>query len=86
MFLTLRASHFLLIYFWEAESRVVSTQAFANPTAVFISYVDKLNLQASFYQIARTMTTADRRAGLLGADAQSYIGVRGHKPLPLQRF
>ncbi|AZU97708.1 major structural protein [Thermus phage YS40_Isch] len=71
---------------WEAESRVVSTQAFANPTAVFISYVDKLNLQASFYQISRVMTTADRRAGLLGADAQSYIGVRGEHSLYPSQF
>ncbi len=71
---------------WEAESRVVSTQAFANPSEVFISYVDKLNLQASFYQISRIMTTADRRAGLLGADAQSYIGVRGERTLHPSQF
>jgi len=71
---------------WEAESKVVSTQAFANPTAVFISYIDKLNLQASFYQIARIMNTTDRRAGLLGADAQSYIGIRGEHTLYPSQF
>lgn len=71
---------------WEAESRVVSTQALAKPSSVFISYIDKLNLQASFYQIARTMTDAQRRGGLLGADAQSYIGVRGEHTLYPSQF
>ena len=71
---------------WEAEQRVVSSQAFANPTDVFISYIDKLNLQASFYQIARAMTDAQRRAGLLGADAQSYIGIRGEHTLHASQF
>jgi hypothetical protein len=71
---------------WEAESRVVSTQALAKPSAVFISYIDKLNLQASFYQIARAMTDAQRRGGLLGADAQSYIGVRGEHTLYPSQF
>lgn len=71
---------------WEAESRVVSTQALAKPSAVFISYIDKLNLQASFYQISRVMTEADRRRGLLGADAQSYIGIRGEHTLYPSQF
>ena len=71
---------------WQAEQRVVASQAFANPTAVFISYMDKRNLQASFYQIARTMTDAQRRAGLLGADAQSYIGIRGEHTLHPSQF
>lgn len=71
---------------WEAESRVVSTQAFANPSAVFISYIDKINLQYSFYQLARVMSTSDRRSGLLGADAQSYIGVRGERTLYPSQF
>ena len=62
---------------WKAETAVVSTQAYANPSDVFMSYIDKVNLQNSFYQIARVMTDQQRRAGLLGADAQTYIGVRG---------
>lgn len=66
---------------WEAESRVVTSQAMANPSSVFISYIDKINLQASFYQIARAMTDQQRRAGLLGSDAQSYIGIRGEHTL-----
>lgn len=71
---------------WQAESRVVSSQSLARPTDVFISYMDKLNLQASFYQIARTQTSGERRAGLLGADAQSYIGVRGEHTLYPNQF
>lgn len=71
---------------WQAESRVVSSQSLARPTDVFISYMDKLNLQASFYQIARTQTAGERRAGLLGADAQSYIGVRGEHTLYPNQF
>lgn len=71
---------------WQAESRVVSSQSLARPSDVFISYMDKLNLQASFYQIARVMTAGERRAGLLGADAQSYIGVRGEHTLYPNQF
>lgn len=71
---------------WEAEQRVVSSQAYASPSDVFISFIDKLNLQKSFYQIARTMTDAQRRAGLLGADAQSYIGIRGEHTLHPSQF
>lgn len=71
---------------WQAETRVVSTQALARPSEVFISYIDKLNLQASFYQIARTVTDQQRRAGLLGADAQSYIGIRGEHTLYPNQF
>ncbi len=71
---------------WEAESRVVATQALAKPSAVFLSYIDKLNLQHSFYQLARIVNTGDRRAGLLGADAQSYIGVRGEHQLYPSQF
>lgn len=71
---------------WQAESRVVGTQSYARPSSVFISYIDKLNLQADFYQIARTMSDQQRRAGLLGADAQSYIGIRGEHTLHPNQF
>lgn len=71
---------------WQAESRVVSSQSLARPSDVFISYMDKLNLQASFYQIARIQTAGERRGGLLGADAQSYIGVRGEHTLYPNQF
>jgi len=71
---------------WQAEQKVVAAQAYANPTDVLISFIDKLNLQKSFYQIARTMTDAQRRAGLLGADAQTYIGIRGEHTLHPSQF
>lgn len=71
---------------WQAESRVVSSQSLARPSDVFISYMDKLNLQASFYQLARVQTAGERRGGLLGADAQSYIGVRGEHTLFPNQF
>ena len=71
---------------WQAESRVVSSQSLARPSDVFISYMDKLNLQASFYQIARVQTNGERRSGLLGADAQSYIGIRGEHTLYPNQF
>ena len=71
---------------WEAEQRVVSSQAFAQPSGVFISFMDKLNLQKSFYTIARAMTDEQRRAGLLGADAQSYIGIRSTNMLHASQF
>lgn len=71
---------------WQAEARVVSSQSNARPSDVFISYIDKLNLQADFYQISRSMTDQQRRAGLLGADAQSYIGIRGEHTLYPNQF
>lgn len=71
---------------WEAETRVVSAQSLARPSEVFCSYVDKRNLQASFYQIARVDTAGERRAGLLGADAQSYVGIRGEHTLYPNQF
>ena len=71
---------------WQAETKVVSSQALARPSDVFISYIDKLNLQASFYQLARLTTDSQRRGGLLGADAQSYIGIRGEHTLYPNQF
>lgn len=70
---------------WAAENRVYLTQGLARPNVVFMSPVDKINLQQSFYQIART-TQADRVAGVLGTDAQSYISAYGESELVTDRF
>ena len=70
---------------WAAENRVYLTQGLARPNVVFMSPVDKINLQQSFYQIART-NYAERVAGVLGADAQSYISAYGESELVTDRF
>lgn len=70
---------------WSAENKVYLTQGLARPNVVFMSPVDKINLQQSFYQIART-TQADRVAGVLGTDAQTYISAYGETELVTDRF
>lgn len=70
---------------WSAENKVYLTQGLARPNVVFMSPVDKINLQQSFYQIART-NQADRVAGVLGADAQTYISAYGETELVTDRF
>jgi len=70
---------------WAAENKVYLTQGLARPNVVFMSPVDKINLQQSFYQIART-TQGERAAGVLGADAQSYISAYGESELVTDRF
>lgn len=70
---------------WVAENKVYQTQGMARPDVVFMSPVDKINLQQSFYQIARTNQT-ERTAGVLGADAQSYISAYGESELVTSRF
>ena len=70
---------------WAAENKVYLTQGLARPNVVFMSPVDKINLQQSFYQIART-NQADRVAGVLGTDAQTYISAYGETELVTDRF
>lgn len=70
---------------WAAENKVYLTQGLARPNVVFMSPVDKINLQQSFYQIART-NQGERAAGVLGADAQSYISAYGESELVTDRF
>jgi hypothetical protein len=70
---------------WAAENKVYLTQGLARPNVVFMSPVDKINLQQSFYQIART-NQADRVAGVLGTDAQTYISAYGETELVTNRF
>jgi hypothetical protein len=70
---------------WAAENKVYLTQGLARPNVVMMSPVDKINLQQSFYQIART-TQADRVAGVLGTDAQTYISAYGETELVTDRF
>ena len=70
---------------WVAENKVYLTQGLARPNVVFLSPVDKINLQQSFYQIART-NQADRVAGVLGTDAQTYISAYGETELVTDRF
>lgn len=70
---------------WKAENLVYQTQGMARPNTVFISPIDKINLQQSFYQLART-TQSERAAGVLGADAQSYISAFGEAELVTSRF
>lgn len=70
---------------WQAENLVYQTQGLARPSTVFISPIDKINLQQSFYQVART-TQAERAAGVLGADAQTYISAFGESELVTSRF
>lgn len=70
---------------WKAENLVYQSQGMARPSSVFISPIDKINLQQSFYQLART-TQGERAAGVLGADAQSYISAFGESELVTSRF
>lgn len=70
---------------WAAENKVYLTQGLARPNTVYMSPVDKINLQQSFYQIART-NQAERAAGVLGAEAQSYISAYGESELVTDRF
>lgn len=70
---------------WSAENRVYQTQGLAKPNVVFISPIDKINLQSSFYQTART-NQAERLQGLLGATVQSYISAYGETELVTSRF
>lgn len=71
---------------WAAENKVYQTQGLARPDTVFISPVDKINLQASFYNLARVTSQADRAAGVLGANAQSFISAFGESELIPSRF
>ena len=70
---------------WAAENKVYLTQGLARPNTVYMSPVDKINLQQSFYQIART-NQSERAAGVLGAEAQSYISAYGESELVTDRF
>jgi len=83
--LDLKGAPLSLAALWVAENKVYQTQGMARPDVVFMSPVDKINLQQSFYQIARTSQT-ERAAGLLGADAQSYISAYGESELVTSRF
>lgn len=70
---------------WAAENKVYLTQGLARPNVVFMSPVDKINLQQGFYQIART-NQADRASGVLGTEAQTYISAYGESELVTNRF
>jgi hypothetical protein len=70
---------------WSAENKVYLTQGLARPNTIYMSPVDKINLQQSFYQIART-NQAERAAGVLGTEAQSYISAYGESELVTDRF
>lgn len=83
--LDLKGAPLSLAALWRAENKVYQTQGMARPTSVFMSPIDKINLQQSFYQVART-TQAERAAGVLGADAQSYISAFGESELVTSRF
>lgn len=83
--LDLKGKPLSLASLWAAENKVYLTQGLARPNVVFMSPVDKINLQQSFYQIARTSQT-ERAAGVLGADAQTYISAYGESELVTDRF
>jgi hypothetical protein len=83
--LDLEGAPLSLAALWAAENKVYLTQGLARPNVVFMSPVDKINLQQSFYQIART-NQAERMAGVLGADAQTYISAYGESELVTDRF
>lgn len=70
---------------WAAENKVYQAQGLAKPNVVFISPIDKINLQSSFYQLART-NGAERAQGVLGATAQTYISAYGETELVTSRF
>lgn len=71
---------------WAAENKVYQTQGMARPNVVYVSPIDKINLQQAFYQVARTMDSRERAAGILGADAQSYISAFGETEIVTSRF
>lgn len=83
--LDLQGAPLSLAALWMAENKVYTTQGLARPDTVFLSPVDKINLQQSFYQLART-TQTERMAGVLGADAQTYISAFGESELVTSRF
>jgi hypothetical protein len=83
--LDLQGAPLSLAALWAAENKVYLTQGLARPNTVYMSPVDKINLQQSFYQIART-NQAERAAGVLGAEAQSYISAYGESELVTDRF
>jgi hypothetical protein len=83
--LDLQGAPLSLAALWAAENKVYLTQGLARPNTVYMSPVDKINLQQSFYQIART-NQAERTAGILGAEAQSYISAYGESELVTNRF
>jgi hypothetical protein len=83
--LDLQGAPLSLAALWAAENKVYLTQGLARPNTVYMSPVDKINLQQSFYQIART-NQAERTAGVLGAEAQSYISAYGESELVTDRF
>jgi len=70
---------------WSAENKVYLTQGLARPNTIFMSPVDKINLQQGFYQIART-NQAERASGVLGTEAQTYISAYGESELVTNRF
>lgn len=83
--LDLKGKPLSLAALWAAENKVYQTQGLARPSTVFMSPVDKINLQAQFYQMAR-LNGAERAQGLLGATAQSYISAYGETELATSRF
>lgn len=83
--LDLKGAPLSLAALWMAENKVYQTQGLARPDTVFLSPVDKINLQQSFYQLART-NQSERMAGVLGADAQTYISAFGQSELVTSRF
>lgn len=83
--LDLQGAPLSLAALWAAENKVYLTQGLARPNTVYMSPVDKINLQQSFYQIART-NQSERTAGVLGAEAQSYISAYGESELVTDRF
>lgn len=70
---------------WAAENKVYTTQGRALPNTVYISPVDKINLQQAFYQISR-IVGSERVQGSLGVDAQTYISAFGESELVTSRF
>lgn len=83
--LDLKGKPLSLSSLWAAENKVYQTQGLARPSVVFISPIDKINLQSSFYQLART-NGGERAAGVLGATAQTYISAYGETELITSRF
>jgi hypothetical protein len=83
--LDLQGAPLSLAALWAAENKVYLTQGLARPNTVYMSPIDKINLQQSFYQIART-NQSERAAGVLGAEAQSYISAYGESELVTDRF
>ena len=83
--LDLKGAPLSLAALWAAENKVYQTQGLAKPSTVFISPIDKINLQSSFYQIART-NQAERASGILGNEAQTFISAYGQSELVTSRF